>query len=59
MYLFALKNGKKKLGYGTDADDAYNNLRLRLPEKEMAAILKDQVQKISQRELRQHIDELG
>jgi len=59
LYLFAMKNGKKKLGYGTDPQDAYESLKLRLSEKEMAGIYADQYIKISQRELRQHIHELG
>ena len=32
IYLFAMKNGKKKLSYGTTADDAFENLRLRLSD---------------------------
>ncbi len=59
FYLFALKNGKKKLGYGTSAQDAYNNLKLRLTPKEMDAIIKDQVVMIPQRDLQKHARELG
>ena len=59
FYLFAMRNGKKKLSYGTSPDDAYEVLKLRLSEKEMQAIYRDQVEKIAQRQLRQHIRELG
>ena len=59
IYLFAMTNGKKKLSYGTDPDDAYANLRLRLSDKELSIIDKNQPVRISQRELRQHIHELG
>jgi hypothetical protein len=59
FYLFAMKNGKKKLSYGTSPDDAYEVLKLRLSEKEMRDIYKDQYVKIAQRQLRQHIQELG
>jgi len=59
FYLFAMKNGKRKLSYGTSPDDAYEVLKLRLSEKEMEAIYRDQYEKIAQRQLRQHIHELG
>ncbi len=59
LYLFAMKNGKKKLAYGSSPEDAYESLRLRLTDKEMAVILKDQYTRISQRELHQHVSELG
>lgn len=59
MYLFAMSNGKKKLSYGTSPEDAYENLRLRLTDKEMSVIDKNQYRRILQRDLRQHIHELG
>ena len=59
LYLFAMKNGKKKLGYGPSPEDAYENLRIRLSEKEMPQIVKDQYTRITQRELHQHVHELG
>ena len=59
LYLFAMTNGKKKLAYGSSPEDAYENLRLRLTEQEMAAVLKDQFKRIAQRELQQHVHELG
>ncbi|MCB0064088.1 MAG: hypothetical protein KDE19_18320 [Caldilineaceae bacterium] len=59
MYLFDLKNGKKKLAYGQSPEDALDILRIRLTEEEMAEILPEQYMKISQRELQQHVGELG
>ena len=59
IYLFAMLNGKKKLSYGTSPEDAYDNLRLRLSDKEMSAIDKSQHTRILQRDLRKHIHELG
>ncbi len=59
MYLFALKNGKKKLAYGQSPDDALEILSLRLSEQEMSEVVTDQYVKISQRELQQHVSELG
>jgi hypothetical protein len=59
MYLFALKNGKKKLAYGQSPEDALDILRIRLSEDEMAEILTDQYTKISQRELQKYVAELG
>ena len=38
IYLFQMRNGKKKLAYGESAEDAYENLRLRLNEQEMSVI---------------------
>ncbi len=59
FYLFAMKNGKKKLGYGTTPEDAYENLRLRLTNEEMMLIDKAQWTKIPQRDLQKHVEELG
>lgn len=59
MYLFALKNGKKKLAYGQSPEDALDILRIRLTEAEMSELVTDQYMKISQRELQQHVSELG
>jgi hypothetical protein len=59
MYLFDLKNGKKKLAYGESPEDALNILSVRLSEEEMQEILADQYVKISQRELQKHVSELG
>ena len=59
MYLFDLKNGKKKLAYGQSPEDALEILRIRLTDEEMTEILVDRYTKISQRELQQHVSELG
>ncbi len=59
MYLFDMKNGKKKLAYGQSPEDALDILRLRLSDEEMAQIRADQYVKISQRKLQEHVDELG
>jgi hypothetical protein len=59
MYLFAMKNGKKKLAYGQSPDDALEILRLRLSEAEMTEIIPDQYVKINQRQLQQHVKDLG
>jgi hypothetical protein len=59
LYLFAMRNGKQKLAYGGSPEEAYANLQLRLTEKEMREILPDQFTRIPQRELRQHVHNLG
>jgi hypothetical protein len=59
MYLFDMKNGRKKLTYGQSPDDALEILRLRLSETEMAEIIPDRYVKINQRQLQQHVKELG
>ena len=59
MYLFSMKNGKKKLAYGQSPEDALEILSLRLTEEEMAEILKDDYIKISQRKLQEYVSVLG
>jgi hypothetical protein len=59
MYLFSLKNGKKRLAYGQSPEDALEILSYRLTPEEMDEILRDQYVKISQRKLQEHVDELG
>ena len=59
MYLFALKNGKRKLAYGQSPEDALEILRIRLSEDEMAEIVPEQYLKINQRELQQYVTDLG
>ena len=59
FYVFDMKNGKKKLAYGASPQDAYQILKLRLTSDEMEQIIQDQCTKISQRKLRQYIQELG
>jgi hypothetical protein len=59
MYLFDLKNGKKKLAYGQSPDDALEILSFRLSDQEMSEIIPDQFQKISQRKMQEYIQLLG
>lgn len=59
MYLFDMKNGKKKLSYGTSASDAYEVLALRLSTEEMREILPETAQKIRQTEIHQYVALLG
>ena len=59
MYLFLLKNGKRKLGYGQSPEDALNTLSFRLTQEEMDQIIKDDFIKINQRKLQEYVDQLG
>lgn len=59
MYLFEMKNGKKKLAYGQSPEDALDILSYRLTEAEMAEIIPDQYLKISQRKMQDYVDVLG
>jgi hypothetical protein len=59
MYLFEMKNGKKKLAYGQSPEDALDILRIRLTEDEMAELLTDRFVKIDQRELQRYVADLG
>lgn len=59
MYLFDLKNGKKKLAYGESPEDALAILRRRLTPEEMAEILTDKYVKINQRKLHDYVHLLG
>jgi hypothetical protein len=59
MYLFDMKNGKKKLAYGESPEDALDILRIRLLDEEMDEIIPDQYVKISQRRLQEYVDQLG
>jgi len=59
MYLFALRNGKKKLAYGESPEDALEILRIRLTEAEMAEIVPSDFIKINQRQLQRYVKELG
>ncbi len=59
MYLFALKNGKRKLAYGESPEDALEILSIRLTPEEMAEIVRDDYIKINQRELQKYVSELG
>ncbi len=59
MYLFDMKNGKKKLAYGQSPEDALDILSIRLLAKEMAEIIPDKYIKISSRRLQEHVNQLG
>jgi len=59
MYLFEMKNGKKKLAYGQSPDDALDILAMRLSAEELAQINREQYLKIKQRELQRYVPELG
>ncbi len=59
MYLFNMKNGKKKLAYGQSPEDALTILSYRLTPEEMDQIIKDQYVKINQRKLQEYIHLLG
>jgi hypothetical protein len=59
MYLFDMRNGKKKLAYGQSPDDALEILATRLSAEELAQINREQYLRIKQRELQQYVPELG
>ncbi len=59
MYLFNLKNGKKKLAYGQSPEDALDILRIRLTEEEMSQIIPHEYQRIRPRDLPKYVDQLG
>lgn len=59
MYLFDLKNGKKKLAYGQSPEDALEILSFRLSEEEMGEIVRDSYERIRQRDLQKYVDNLG
>jgi len=59
MYLFDMKNGKKKLAYGQSPEDALEILSYRLTEEEMAQIIPDKYIKVNQRQLQAYVSELG
>lgn len=59
MYLFEMTNGKQKLAYGQSPEDALEILKIRLTEEEMAQILPDKYERISQRKLQQYVSQLG
>jgi hypothetical protein len=59
MYLFALRNGKRKLAYGESPEDALEILSIRLTPEEMAEVVRDDYLKINQRQLQKYVAELG
>ncbi len=59
MYLFSLKNGKKRLAYGQSPEDALEIISYRLTTEEMDEIVRDDYIKISQRKLQEYVDDLA
>jgi hypothetical protein len=59
MYLFELKNGKKKLAYGQSPQDALDILSIRLTPQEMDEVIADSYEKIRQRDLQKYVHLLG
>lgn len=59
MYLFLMKNGKRKLGYGQSPEDALAILSLRLTQEEVDQIIKEDYIKISPRKIQEYVDQLG
>jgi hypothetical protein len=59
MYLFSMKNGKKKLAYGSSPEDALEILKFRLTDDEMGQIIKNDYIKVSQRKLQEFVHLLG
>ena len=59
MYIFDMKNGKKKLAYGESPADALDILQIRLTEEEMEKIIQDQYVRIRNRDLMKYVAKLG
>jgi hypothetical protein len=59
MYLFALKNGKKKIAYGQSPENALEILSMRMTQEEMDEIIRDDYLKIHQREMQKYVHLLG
>lgn len=59
FYLFDMTNGKKKLAYGIDAQDAWEILAMRLPWEELRLVVKDSFKKIAQTDIQKVRDQLG
>lgn len=59
IYLFSMKNGKKKLAYGENPGDALEVLSYRLNDEEMSQIEHDNYEIIKQRDLLKYTDLLG
>lgn len=59
FFLFNMKNGKKKLSYGDNVDDAYEILSYRLSPEEMQEIIKEEYTKVLQQDLQKIAKDLG
>jgi len=55
MYVFSMKNGRKKLAYGESPADALDILSIRLTGKEMEEIVRSDHVKISQTEMQNYV----
>ncbi len=58
FYLFAMKNGRKKLGYGTSPEDALSVLSYWHTDDEMAEIINDDYIRLNQREMNKYTHQL-
>jgi hypothetical protein len=59
IYLFKMKNNKKKLAYGKTPEDALSVLRLRLTPEEMEQIKTEDYCRIKRKDIFNHLDQLG
>ncbi len=59
IYLFQMKNNKKKLAYGKTPEDALEILSLRLTAEEMKQIIKDKYNRIKRNDLLSYVNLLG
>lgn len=59
IFLFQLRNGKYKIGYGDTPEHAKKILGYRLSKQEMSELTEDEPAVITQRELRQWVPFLG
>ena len=59
IYLFGMRNHKKKLAYGKTPEDALEILDLRLSAKEMEQIIQNKYYRIKRKELLTYVHQLG
>lgn len=59
IYIFSLTNGKKKLAYGKNIDDAYAILKDRLHPSELEQIIKNSAEQINPTSIIKYIEFLG
>ena len=59
IYLFEMRNNKKKLAYGKTPEDALAILSLRLTTKEMEQIIQNNYCRIKRKDLFSYVDQLG
>jgi hypothetical protein len=59
IYLFNMKNNKKKMAYGKTPEDALSVLRLRLTPEEMEQIKIEDYCRIKRTDIINHLDQLG